>query len=184
MNAYDIKSEILGEISSYKSKFPKISLNNIAKKAGKSETTLRKILDFRNTQLPRPETVLKILMVLHKNKSMIWILRNGQGKLGEYLRNNFPMILDDPAEPLEQPNRELMAWQKCPICNGSGLEEENNCSVCLGRKIISVASGLPPFPISSFELEGISRPTLGHGPMQFTDKALLGRITGPGEFEK
>lgn len=42
-------------------------------------------------------------------------------------------------------------WQKCPICNGTGLEYEpvmttigKICSICNGTKIISELTGLPP----------------------------------------
>ena len=40
-------------------------------------------------------------------------------------------------------------WQKCPICNGTGIAmaiHSSNavCSVCQGRKIISEVNGLPP----------------------------------------
>ncbi len=41
-------------------------------------------------------------------------------------------------------------WQKCPICNGSGLNYQETsikncpCSVCNGSKIISELTGKPP----------------------------------------
>lgn len=48
-------------------------------------------------------------------------------------------------------------WQKCPICNGSGIAQLENgytqyndytvtpkCNVCNGMKIISEVNGLPP----------------------------------------
>jgi hypothetical protein len=42
-------------------------------------------------------------------------------------------------------------WQKCPICEGSGINPEiigtsltTICSVCNGKKIISTVNGLPP----------------------------------------
>lgn len=44
-----------------------------------------------------------------------------------------------------------MSWQKCPLCNGSGLGLNEGlytaipiCSVCQGQKIISEVTGLPP----------------------------------------
>jgi hypothetical protein len=42
-------------------------------------------------------------------------------------------------------------WQRCPICNGTGELPTMNttacfekCSVCRGKKIISIKTGLPP----------------------------------------
>jgi DnaJ-class molecular chaperone len=45
-------------------------------------------------------------------------------------------------------------WQKCPICEGSGLVPSlgwttilinpNKCPTCKGARIISVLTGLPP----------------------------------------
>ena len=42
-------------------------------------------------------------------------------------------------------------WQKCPICNGSGITYNtlssssfDVCSTCRGTKIISELNGLPP----------------------------------------
>ena len=43
-------------------------------------------------------------------------------------------------------------WQKCPICNGSGVEPTPTwrslkyctCTTCKGEKIISTFTGLPP----------------------------------------
>lgn len=44
-------------------------------------------------------------------------------------------------------------WQRCPICNGSGLvaptfqptsKTLETCSVCLGNRIISILTGKPP----------------------------------------
>jgi len=46
-------------------------------------------------------------------------------------------------------------WQKCPICNGSGIEIDSltpngvKCSVCKGRKIINVLDGKPPKDIAN-----------------------------------
>ncbi len=38
-----------------------------------------------------------------------------------------------------------MSWQKCPICEGTGMVTfYNRCSVCNGKKIISEVDGLPP----------------------------------------
>lgn len=43
------------------------------------------------------------------------------------------------------------AWQKCPICDGTGIIYENNtttvyssCPHCLGQRVISTVTGLPP----------------------------------------
>jgi DnaJ-class molecular chaperone len=42
-------------------------------------------------------------------------------------------------------------WQKCPICNGTGVINNivssssfNKCTTCDGAKIISELTGLPP----------------------------------------
>lgn len=43
-----------------------------------------------------------------------------------------------------------MAWQKCPVCNGTGKNNEfyslrnEHCPTCNGQRIISEATGLPP----------------------------------------
>lgn len=45
-----------------------------------------------------------------------------------------------------------MSWQKCPICNGTGIDPGPNntmstcpvCTVCNGKRIISEVNGLPP----------------------------------------
>jgi hypothetical protein len=44
-----------------------------------------------------------------------------------------------------------MSFQKCPHCNGTGVEPSNvsfdqtsTCTVCKGSKIISQLTGLPP----------------------------------------
>lgn len=50
-------------------------------------------------------------------------------------------------------------YQKCPICNGTGVIPTPNitscfktCDTCNGKKIISSTTGLPPmFPIISNE---------------------------------
>lgn len=45
-------------------------------------------------------------------------------------------------------------WQKCPICNGTGLitkdYSENNCKTCNGKGIISELTGLPPKGVETF----------------------------------
>lgn len=51
-------------------------------------------------------------------------------------------------------------WQKCPICNGTGVDDTINysrnvmntnypCQTCNGRKIISELTGRPPQSQSS-----------------------------------
>lgn len=42
-------------------------------------------------------------------------------------------------------------WQKCPLCKGTGKnvvvkinETSPQCSVCKGKKIISILNGNPP----------------------------------------
>jgi len=45
-----------------------------------------------------------------------------------------------------------MAWQKCPVCNGTGknygahpsLIYNSNCPTCNGQRIISELTGKPP----------------------------------------
>jgi len=44
-----------------------------------------------------------------------------------------------------------MAWQKCPVCNGTGMNTSpgtfsgiQSCPTCNGHRIISEISGLPP----------------------------------------
>lgn len=42
-----------------------------------------------------------------------------------------------------------MAWQKCPVCNGTGknyggLQWDAICPTCNGQRIISEVTGLPP----------------------------------------
>lgn len=52
-------------------------------------------------------------------------------------------------------------WQKCPICNGTGVDQQNStpnkmatCPTCNGKRIISEVSGLPPiYPIEREEAE-------------------------------
>ena len=57
-----------------------------------------------------------------------------------------------------------MSWQKCPICNGTGIEPgpfttSNStpiCTICQGKKIISELTGLPPsYSIGNFTYEPI-----------------------------
>lgn len=52
-----------------------------------------------------------------------------------------------------------MMYQKCPICEGKGTQEEKPCSTCNGTKIISSLTGLPPF--SPFEEAQLYREHLG-----------------------
>lgn len=52
-----------------------------------------------------------------------------------------------------------MSFQKCPVCNGSGVVDyytvsvgtyynyDNTCSVCHGKKIINEETGEPPCQI-------------------------------------
>lgn len=50
-----------------------------------------------------------------------------------------------------------MSWQKCPICNGSGIDPHGyhsmtttpTCGVCNGKRILSEINGLPPGEIKS-----------------------------------
>ena len=37
-----------------------------------------------------------------------------------------------------------MAYQICPLCKGEGKINDNTCTVCKGKKIISESTGLPP----------------------------------------
>lgn len=47
-----------------------------------------------------------------------------------------------------------MSFQKCPICDGTGIDPSNffsnnacpTCVVCHGKRIISEITGLPPGP--------------------------------------
>ena len=55
-----------------------------------------------------------------------------------------------------------MSWQKCPLCNGSGIDPTvllcNRipiCAVCKGQKIISELTGLPPLEQMSYPITGI-----------------------------
>lgn len=49
-----------------------------------------------------------------------------------------------------------MGFQKCPICNGTGIITNNGnysapsstCPVCQGKRIINELTGLPPFIIT------------------------------------
>lgn len=47
-----------------------------------------------------------------------------------------------------------MAWQKCPVCNGTGknyggLQSSAICPTCNGQRIISEITGLPPALITT-----------------------------------
>lgn len=49
------------------------------------------------------------------------------------------------------PKRTTGAWQKCPVCEGTGkkafptvFNTSEPCSVCVGEKIINTATGKPP----------------------------------------
>lgn len=45
-----------------------------------------------------------------------------------------------------------MSWQKCPVCDGTGIDLSKGtfntampiCPTCQGKRIISILSGLPP----------------------------------------
>jgi len=44
-----------------------------------------------------------------------------------------------------------VGWQVCPLCNGTGIQPApviyntpDICTICKGKKIISIATGLPP----------------------------------------
>jgi DnaJ-class molecular chaperone len=48
-----------------------------------------------------------------------------------------------------------MAWQKCPVCNGTGknyggLQSSAICPTCNGQRIISEVTGLPPALIAYY----------------------------------
>ena len=49
-------------------------------------------------------------------------------------------------------------WQKCPICNGTGVVtkdySKNNCRICNSKGIISQITGLPP---NRVEIQPISK---------------------------
>ncbi|AMR34152.1 hypothetical protein A0256_23225 [Mucilaginibacter sp. PAMC 26640] len=60
-------------------------------------------------------------------------------------------ITADQADQLSKAfiSKPAAGWQICPKCNGSGTQvmtmtSSNICDTCKGRKIISVATGLPP----------------------------------------
>jgi len=56
-----------------------------------------------------------------------------------------------------------MSWQKCPICNGTGLQESigsrdkfhplEPCRICNGTAIIDEMTGLPPARMNNLELK-------------------------------
>ena len=41
-------------------------------------------------------------------------------------------------------------WQVCPLCKGSGKQNDINCPVCEGMRIINELSGHPPRKKESF----------------------------------
>ena len=58
-----------------------------------------------------------------------------------------------------------MAYQKCPICNGTGLFKnsvttDTVCPTCKGTRIISEFNGLPPTFVKSFNSNNNS---INHG---------------------
>lgn len=60
-----------------------------------------------------------------------------------------------------------MSWQKCPICDGTGVEphpgmlQGTRCSVCGGAKIIHSQTGKPPTEIKVRIEGGAYDPKLG-----------------------
>ena len=55
-----------------------------------------------------------------------------------------------------------MAFQKCPLCNGTGrtmceygYNSSQQCAVCMGRRIIDECTGLPPTDVKFETLSNI-----------------------------
>lgn len=62
-----------------------------------------------------------------------------------------------------------MSWQRCPICNGTGIDpnpglgSSNACPVCPtceGKRIISELTGLPPVTGPVYQYPTVSSPTV------------------------
>jgi len=57
-----------------------------------------------------------------------------------------------------------MSFQKCPICEGAGIETnpllvntQTPCSICQGEKIISMIDGRPPKPLKSYKIDLLNK---------------------------
>ncbi len=96
MNILQLKKEITEVIDAHKKKFPAVSLNSIAKKAGRSEATLRKILSLENQCKPRPDTLLNLMMVILQKRDVQSVLTESPGLIGEYLNRSFPIFSIPP----------------------------------------------------------------------------------------
>jgi DnaJ-class molecular chaperone len=69
-----------------------------------------------------------------------------------------------------------MSWQKCPVCNGTGvsyggLSSSATCPTCNGQRIISELTGKPPaYEIKTGVTTG-TRPCIGYEPLSLTGDA-------------
>jgi hypothetical protein len=129
MDILEFKREFDAIFKSYREKYPQVSLNNISKRCGKANGTLRNLLDQENLSWPQPDTILNFMMVLLERKDIYEVIMEAPGVIGEYLRKSFPLYKNYPSKEIPQMqthinDREsfLITWM-CSTAQGMTRQE-------------------------------------------------------------
>jgi len=130
MDIVKIKIKISDIVNEYLKKYPAMTINAIAKRAGKSEGALRKVLDLENKSAPRPDTVLNFMMVILEKRNLSEVMKDSPEIIREYLGQSFPLHKENKGMDNNCPETEahmmrdvrafLLVWL-CGTSNGATL---------------------------------------------------------------